>query len=110
MSRGSIVTLIGWCQRARWLVTQERDARVERPRVEEAHAHGLALERSGARAPHRGMDPEPDPDPPGALRPVVEALLYLEEAVTTIEWGEGLALRYGGFYGPGPRPAWLQMP
>ena len=42
-----------------------------------------------------------DPNPPGAMRPVVEALLHLEEAVTTIEWGEGLALRYGGFYGPG---------
>ncbi len=42
-----------------------------------------------------------DPDPPGAMRPVVEALLYLEAAVTTIDWGEGLALRYGGFYGPG---------
>ena len=42
-----------------------------------------------------------DPDPPAALRPVVEGLLYLERAVTTIDWGEGLALRYGGFYGPG---------
>jgi nucleoside-diphosphate-sugar epimerase len=42
-----------------------------------------------------------DPDPPAPLRPVVAALLYLERAVTTIEWGEGLALRYGGFYGPG---------
>jgi 2-alkyl-3-oxoalkanoate reductase len=42
-----------------------------------------------------------DPDPPGAMRPVVEALLHLEQAVTTIGWGEGLALRYGGFYGPG---------
>ena len=42
-----------------------------------------------------------DPDPPAPLRPVVEGLLYLENAVTTIEWGEGLALRYGGFYGPG---------
>jgi nucleoside-diphosphate-sugar epimerase len=42
-----------------------------------------------------------DPNPPGAMRPVVEALLYLEKAVTTIDWGEGLALRYGGFYGPG---------
>ena len=42
-----------------------------------------------------------DPDPPGPLRPVVEGLLYLEQAVTTIEWGEGLVLRYGGFYGPG---------
>jgi 2-alkyl-3-oxoalkanoate reductase len=42
-----------------------------------------------------------DPNPPGAMRSVVEALLYLEKAVTTIDWGEGLALRYGGFYGPG---------
>lgn len=42
-----------------------------------------------------------DPNPPGALRPAVEGLLYVEQAVTTIEWGEGLALRYGGFYGPG---------
>ena len=42
-----------------------------------------------------------DPDPPASLRVVVEGLLYLERAVTTIEWGEGLALRYGGFYGPG---------
>src|SRR5687768_17500662 len=42
-----------------------------------------------------------DPNPPAPLRPVVEALLHLEQAVTTIEWGEGLVLRYGGFYGPG---------
>src|ERR1035437_7007136 len=42
-----------------------------------------------------------DPDPPAPLRPGVEAIIYLERAVTTIEWGEGLALRYGGFYGPG---------
>jgi 2-alkyl-3-oxoalkanoate reductase len=42
-----------------------------------------------------------DPDPPAALRTGLEAILYLEQAVTTIEWGEGLALRYGGFYGPG---------
>ena len=42
-----------------------------------------------------------DPDPPAAMRTVQAAYLYLERAVTTIEWGEGLALRYGGFYGPG---------
>src|SRR4051794_21900849 len=30
--------------------------------------------------------------------PVQAALLYLERAVTTIDWGAGLALRYGGFY------------
>jgi 2-alkyl-3-oxoalkanoate reductase len=42
-----------------------------------------------------------DPDAPGPRQPGLEAILYLERAVTTIEWGEGLALRYGGFYGPG---------
>ncbi len=42
-----------------------------------------------------------DPNPPASLRTVVEGLLYLERAVTGIEWGEGLVLRYGAFYGPG---------
>ncbi len=42
-----------------------------------------------------------DPNPPAALRAGQAAILYLERAVTTIEWGEGLVLRYGGFYGPG---------
>jgi 2-alkyl-3-oxoalkanoate reductase len=42
-----------------------------------------------------------DPDPPPALRAGLTAIRYLEEAVTTIEWGDGLVLRYGGFYGPG---------
>ncbi len=42
-----------------------------------------------------------DPNPPAVLRSGVTAIRYLEEAVTTIEWGEGLVLRYGVFYGPG---------
>jgi nucleoside-diphosphate-sugar epimerase len=42
-----------------------------------------------------------DPNPPAALRAGLAGILHLEQAVTTIEWGEGLALRYGGFYGPG---------
>jgi nucleoside-diphosphate-sugar epimerase len=46
-------------------------------------------------------DPLDPDDAPAPLRTGVEATLYLERAVTTIEWGEGLALRYGGFYGPG---------
>ena len=29
------------------------------------------------------------------------AILHLERAVTTIDWGDGIVLRYGGFYGPG---------
>jgi nucleoside-diphosphate-sugar epimerase len=47
---------------------------------------------------------EADPIDPDSLAPpptAQAALLYLERAVTTIQWGEGLALRYGGFYGPG---------
>jgi nucleoside-diphosphate-sugar epimerase len=46
-------------------------------------------------------DPLRPDDPPPSLRPAQAGYRYLEEAVTTIDWGEGLALRYGGFYGPG---------
>ncbi|HEY3726197.1 MAG TPA: NAD(P)-dependent oxidoreductase [Solirubrobacteraceae bacterium] len=42
-----------------------------------------------------------DPNPPRAIRAALVGILHVERAVTTIEWGEGLALRYGGFYGPG---------
>ena len=42
-----------------------------------------------------------DPNPPAALRTPLLGILHVEEAVPRIEWAEGLALRYGGFYGPG---------
>jgi len=42
-----------------------------------------------------------DPDSPAPPRTAQAAILYLERTVTTIEWGDGLALRYGSFYGPG---------
>jgi 2-alkyl-3-oxoalkanoate reductase len=42
-----------------------------------------------------------DPDPPQAMRSTIDAIRHLETAVTSIEWGEGVVLRYGGFYGPG---------
>jgi nucleoside-diphosphate-sugar epimerase len=42
-----------------------------------------------------------DPDPPAAVRALLDAILYLERAVTSAAPIEGLALRYGGFYGPG---------
>ena len=43
-----------------------------------------------------------DPDPPGAAAAGGGGASSISsEAVTTIEWGEGLVLRYGGFYGPG---------
>ena len=43
----------------------------------------------------------PDRDPPKAFRTTLAAIRYLEDAVTGATWTEGLALRYGGFYGPG---------
>src|SRR5437588_513312 len=42
-----------------------------------------------------------DPNPPGAMRPVLVGILHVERTVPAIEWGEGVVLRYGGFYGPG---------
>ena len=36
-----------------------------------------------------------------ALRATLDAIRHLEQAVTGIGWGEGLVLRYGGFYGLG---------
>jgi nucleoside-diphosphate-sugar epimerase len=42
-----------------------------------------------------------DPNPPAALRAPLEGILHVERVVPAIEWGEGLVLRYGGFYGPG---------
>src|SRR3954452_24125453 len=41
-----------------------------------------------------------EPNPPAPPPTVQAALLYLEHAVTTIEWGAGVVLRYGSFYGP----------
>jgi hypothetical protein len=46
-----------------------------------------------------------DHDLPVPLRPGLAAILHLEQAVTTIEWGEGLVLRYGGFTVRGPGSA-----
>ncbi len=42
-----------------------------------------------------------DPNPPAALRTALVGILHVEQTVPAIEWGEGVVLRYGGFYGPG---------
>jgi len=63
-------------------------------------AQSIAAFRFGGGPVQTEADPL-DPNPPAALRTGLVAILHLEQAVTTIEWGEGLALRYGGFYGPG---------
>jgi len=42
-----------------------------------------------------------DPNPPAELRGTLDAIRYLEHVVTTTPEIAGVALRYGGFYGPG---------
>jgi 2-alkyl-3-oxoalkanoate reductase len=41
-----------------------------------------------------------DFDPPEELRRTLEAIQYLEDAVTSLASPEGIVLRYGSFYGP----------
>jgi 2-alkyl-3-oxoalkanoate reductase len=42
-----------------------------------------------------------DPDPPRELRRTLDAIRYLENAVTASSEVAGIVLRYGAFYGPG---------
>jgi 2-alkyl-3-oxoalkanoate reductase len=42
-----------------------------------------------------------DPNPPKTIRETLDAIRYLEDAVLAADPIEGIALRYGGFYGPG---------
>ena len=42
-----------------------------------------------------------DPNPIEAMRTTIAAIRHLEAAVLGADWTEGIALRYGGLYGPG---------
>src|SRR4051794_17459539 len=55
--------------------------------------------RTGS-APKTEEDPL-DPSPPRNQRRSLEAIRYVEQAVVEAEGLDGLALRYGNFYGPG---------
>ncbi len=55
--------------------------------------------RSGG--PVKTEDDPYDTDPPATVRDTLAAIRYLEETVTGAGWTVGIALRYGGFYGPG---------
>jgi nucleoside-diphosphate-sugar epimerase len=57
------------------------------------------MERAGAGLADESAPLEPHP--PADAEELVGALRHLEEAVTGIGWAEGIAIRYGGFYGPG---------
>jgi nucleoside-diphosphate-sugar epimerase len=60
---------------------------------------GWPAARTGG--PVKNEDAPYDPDPPEQLRGMLDAIRYLEEAVTGADWLDGVVLRYGGFYGPG---------
>ena len=51
--------------------------------------------------PIKTEDAPLDPDPPKSVASTIAAIKHLEEAVLGATWCEGIALRYGGFYGPG---------
>jgi nucleoside-diphosphate-sugar epimerase len=60
---------------------------------------GWPFARNGG--PVKSEDDPLDPTPAGAMRATLDAIRYLERAVTSADWTEGVVLRYGGFYGPG---------
>jgi nucleoside-diphosphate-sugar epimerase len=64
-----------------------------------AQSNYALYDRTGG--PVKNEEDPLDPDPPGKLREGLAAMRHLEEAVLGAEWTEGIALRYGGFYGPG---------
>jgi nucleoside-diphosphate-sugar epimerase len=51
--------------------------------------------------PVKSEDDPLDPDPPSGTRALFEAVRAHEEMVIGADWTEGIALRYGAFYGPG---------
>ncbi len=51
--------------------------------------------------PVKTEDDPLDPTPAREMRESFAAIRHLEEAVTGADWTVGIALRYGGFYGPG---------
>src|SRR3954447_3232109 len=61
---------------------------------------GCPYARTGG--PVKTEDDPLDTDPPKAMRSTLEAMRHLEAAVTG---AGGTILRYGGFFGPGPRRA-----
>jgi len=64
-----------------------------------AQSNALWMERVAGQV--AGEDDPLEPNPPADAWEGVEALRYLETAVTGISWGDGIAIRYGSFYGPG---------
>jgi nucleoside-diphosphate-sugar epimerase len=60
---------------------------------------GWAYARTGG--PIKTEDDPIETDPPASVRETLAGILHVERAVTGASDLEGVALRYGGFYGPG---------
>jgi nucleoside-diphosphate-sugar epimerase len=60
---------------------------------------GWPYQRSGGWV--KDEDAPLDPAPIDAMSRALDAIRHLEDAVTGADFLEGIALRYGGFYGPG---------
>jgi nucleoside-diphosphate-sugar epimerase len=61
---------------------------------------GWPFARTGG--PVKTEDDPLDPAPAEGMRETLAAIRHLEDAVIGADWTEGIVLRYGGFYGPGP--------
>jgi nucleoside-diphosphate-sugar epimerase len=68
-----------------------------------AQSNYALYDRTGG--PVKNEEDPLDLDPPGKLGEGLAAMRHLEEAVLGASWTEGIALRYGGFYGPGTNMA-----
>jgi nucleoside-diphosphate-sugar epimerase len=95
----------------------EEFAQTDRLRVEGTDNLLAAAVRSGVRrvvaqsftgwpyakvgGPVKAEEDPLDPDPPKAARRALAAIRHLEGRVTEADGLDGVALRYGGFYGPG---------
>jgi 2-alkyl-3-oxoalkanoate reductase len=64
-----------------------------------AQSNAIWVERSSG--PVTDENGRLEPNPPADAESLVAALRHLEDAVTGISWADGIALRYGAFYGPG---------
>ena len=64
-----------------------------------AQSNYALYQRTGG--PVKSEEDPLDPAPPGKLRVGLAAIRHLEDALVGATWTEGIALRYGGFYGPG---------
>lgn len=64
-----------------------------------AQSNALWMERTAG--PVVGEDGRIEPNPPADVKEAVAALRHVEAAVTGITWADGIAIRYGAFYGPG---------